>query len=73
MDRLIEDGEKLGMKGEDLAAFISQQQAIEREERQLELEERRREREELQRQKARRAGAEEDECREEDGEDTRWR
>ena len=27
MNRLIDAGEKLGLKGEDLAAFVSQQQA----------------------------------------------
>ena len=58
MDRLIDAGEKLGLKGEDLAAFVSQQQAIEREERKLEHEERRRQEE------AQRASAE-DERREE--------
>ena len=53
MDRLIDAGEKLGLKGEDLAAFVLQQQAIEREERKLEHEERRRQEE------AQRASAEE--------------
>ena len=46
MDRIIDAGEKLGLKGEDLAAFVSKQQAIEREERQLEHEERQRSAEE---------------------------
>ena len=59
MDRLIDTGEKLGLKGEDLTAFVSQQQAIEREERKLESEECRRQEE------ARRASAEEDERRDE--------
>ena len=55
MDRLIDAGEKLGLKDENLEVFVSKQQAIEREESQLERKERQSEREEGERREKRTA------------------
>jgi len=46
MDKLIEYGARLGLEGEELRAFITEQQKIQREEREIERQEKEKERQE---------------------------